>query len=239
MATIRDVAEAAGVSPMAVSKVLHGKGDTVRVSKDKAALIRQIAADLRYQPNHLARSFRSKRTYTVGMIFEHFQRVGDRTGYFSQLLNGVMSATFSNDYGLTICPKLIRDSASGHLFDGRFDGLLWCRPDVNDETLKAINNSPIPVVAMHVPPSIGLEVPSYCCDNLQALEIAVSHLRDLGHERIAFASDFENRTSVEGRARAEAFSAAMLSRKLPIDLGDLLVWDHEGADLPRYWADGP
>jgi DNA-binding LacI/PurR family transcriptional regulator len=53
--TIRDVAKAAGVSPMAVSKVLHGRGGNVRVSEVRAEHIRKIAQELNYTPNQLAR----------------------------------------------------------------------------------------------------------------------------------------------------------------------------------------
>jgi LacI family transcriptional regulator len=236
--TIRDVAEAAGVSPMAVSKVLHGRGDTVRVSVDKAAIIRRVAAEMNYQPNHLARSLRSKRTQTVGMIFEHFQRVGDQTGYFSQLLNGVMSATFTKDYSLTICPQLIRQSVGGFVFDGRFDGLLWCRPDISDETRAAINHATIPIVTVHVPPDHGLKVPSFVCDNALGLRLAVEHLAGLGHQAIAFATDCENTYSGEYRQRLLAFGQAMAEHGLDVGPKDFIVWAHDGSGIPGYWA-GP
>lgn len=233
--TIRDVAEAAGVSPMAVSKVLHGRGSTVRVSKEKADHIRRIAEELRYQPNHLARSFRNKRTHTIGLVFEHFQKIGDRTGYFGQLLNGVMSATFPGDYSLTICPKLIRNSSSGAIFDGRFDGIVWCKPDLSQDTSDAIQNAPVPIVALHVTPQDMPGVPTFCCDNEQALQLAVDHLKELGHERIAFAIDQDNRDSVEALDRIQAFFKAMSRANLPCSPRDLLVWNHDGNDLESYW----
>jgi DNA-binding LacI/PurR family transcriptional regulator len=220
---------------MAVSKVLHGKGATVRVSKDKADHIRRIAEQLRYQPNHLARSFRSKRTYTVGLVFEHFQKIGDRTGYFSMLLNGVMSATFPGDFSLTICPKLIRNSSTGAIFDGRFDGIVWCKPDLSQETREAIQNAPVPIVALHVTPQDIPGVPTFCCDNQQALRLAVQHLKQLGHRKLAFAIDRDNRESVEALARISAFFAAMGEAGLPCSPSDLLVWDHDGQDLEAYW----
>ncbi len=223
---------------MAVSKVLHGKGDTVRVSKDKAEVIRRIAEELRYQPNHLARSFRSKRTQTVGLVFEQFQRLGDRTGYFSQLLNGVMSATFPRNYSLTICPTLIRNSSSGAMFDGRFDGIVWCKPDMGQETKEAIEKSPIPVVALHVAPAEAPNVATFCCDNDTGLELAIQHLVELGHTEIAFAVDNENRCSVEALARFDAFFKAMHARSLGASADDLLIWDHDGADLAYYWSIG-
>ena len=60
--TLREVAEAAGVSIAAASKVLHGRGKNVRVSVVRAEIIREAAEKLRYSPNALARSLRTCRT---------------------------------------------------------------------------------------------------------------------------------------------------------------------------------
>src|SRR3954464_7556221 len=95
--TIRDVAEAAGVSAMAVSKVLHGTGRNVRVSDETSENIRRVAREMRYQANHLARSFRSQRTKMVGVVFQHFERLSEENPYYPQLLNGVMAALFPSD----------------------------------------------------------------------------------------------------------------------------------------------
>ena len=68
--TIRDVAEASGVSLMAVSKVLHGRGTGVRVGEKTAEHIRRTAEELGYRPNALARSLRLGKTDTIGLIFQ-------------------------------------------------------------------------------------------------------------------------------------------------------------------------
>ena len=64
-ATIRDVAERAGVSTATVSRALSGSRP---VSDDVAASIRQAAADLGYSGNIIASSLRRNRTDTVGMV---------------------------------------------------------------------------------------------------------------------------------------------------------------------------
>jgi LacI family transcriptional regulator len=201
-------------------------------------MIREAAEKLRYQPNHLARNFRNKRTRTIGLAFEDFQRIGDTTGYFSQLLNGVMSATFAADYSLTICPKLIKDSLQGIVFDGRFDGVLWCVPDMSEATRTAIENSPVPIVVVHYPGD-SLNVPTFCCDNAQGLRLGVEHLKMLGHTRIAFAVDYCSRRSVEADCRISCFINAMRDVGLDVGDGDVLLWDHDGADLENHLKNGP
>ena len=232
--TIRDVAEAAGVSAMAVSKVLHGTGSTVRVSAQTAANIRRVAADLRYQPNRLARSFRQQKTNTIGLVFSHFGRIGEADGYFAALLNGAMTATFQSEYSLTICPKLAMSSTNGQLNDGRFDGLLWCKPDYTRESAESIGLSKMPIVMMHAPAGEGPEVPRFCCDNEQGLRLAVTHLVELGHRKITFLSDHFNHTTAEGRVRTAAFMSAMGEHGLTCREDELLYWSQECDEMAEF-----
>ena len=66
--SLKDVAQKAGVSTALVSYVLNGKEKEGRVGKEIASKINQIARDLNYQPNHLAKSLRSGKTYTIGLV---------------------------------------------------------------------------------------------------------------------------------------------------------------------------
>lgn len=212
--TIRQVAAAANVSPMAVSKVLHGKGSNVRVSDDTAERIRRVAREMRYQPNHLARSLRTHRTQTIGLVFEHFERLGIQNGYDLQLLNGVMSAVYPAQYTLAICPQLINIADGSQIGDGRFDGVLWCKPAVTPATVQEMRGANVPVVLMHVPPNAVEGLPSYCCDNSGAMGLAIDHLYDLGHRRIAFVLDPANEVTAEGRSRTAGYLEAMAAKAL-------------------------
>jgi len=232
--TIRDVAVEAGVSAMAVSKVLHGKGTNVRVGAETAETIRRVAEQLNYQPNRLARSFRQQKTNNIGLIFEHIGRIGELDGYFGQFLNGVMSATFKSDYSLTICPHLVKLSENGVINDGRFDGLLWCKPDYSKQSEESIEKSEIPIVMMHAPAGEKPGVPRFCCNNAQGLRLAVDHLVDLGHKRIAFVVDPVNRPTAEGHARTDGFLDAMSAHGLKAtEEDDVLLWEIEEPQLDK------
>jgi LacI family transcriptional regulator len=229
--TMRDVAEAAGVSAMAVSAVLHGTGRNVKVSETKAALIRKVALELRYQPNHLARSLRNRRTNTVGVVFQHFDRFSDENPYYPQLLNGIIAALFPAGYTLALCPHLVQRSGEGAISDGRFDGVLWCRPDFTEQSVEGLRNSSIPVVMMHAPPGSAPGVPTFCADNDGALRLPVQHLAELGHRRIGFVLDHLNEPTAEGRARSAAFLRAIREAGLN---GEVLVWDQQALQLQEY-----
>ncbi len=225
--TIRDVAKAAGVSAMAVSAVLNGTGRNVKVSQEKAEHIRRVARELRYQPNSLARSLRNRRTGMVGVVFQNFGRLGKEHPYHTQLLNGVMSALFPADYTLALCPKLMMGRDAGSISDGRFDGVLWCRPDFSEASLEDIQNSSVPVVMMHAPPGSVPGVPTFCADNDGAMRGVVRHLREMGHTRMAFAIDRVSENTVEGRARRDAFLAHAPE-------GEVVVWPHDPGYAARY-----
>lgn len=221
---------------MAVSAVLNGAGSNVKVSKETAERIRDAARQLRYRPNTLARSLRNKRTGMVAVVFQHFDRFGDEHPYYPQLLNGVMAALFPADYTLALCPKLIQGDDAGSVSDGRFDGVLWCRPDVSEESVEGIQNSVVPVVMMHAPPNAILGVPTFCADNSSAMRTAVRHLAELGHKNVAFVIDPVNEHTVEGKVRAQAFLAAAQAARV---MGDVFVWDPSLSQLEKYRQDAP
>ena len=74
MATIREIAELAGVSIATVSNVLNNKPG---VKQETAETILQIADKLNYRPNLNARSLKLGDSRTVGIITEDFQHAGD------------------------------------------------------------------------------------------------------------------------------------------------------------------
>ena len=235
--TMRDVAERAGVSAMAVSAVLNGTGRNVKVGAEKAEHIRRVAREMRYQPNNVARSLRNRRTGMIAVVFQHLDRLGEEHAYYPQLLNGVMSALFPAEYTLALCPKLIQEADARSISDGRFDGVLWCRPDFTEGSLEAIQNSNVPVVVMHAPPGAVPGVPTFCADNDGAMRTVVRHLAAQGHTRIAFVIDPVTEHTVEGHARREAFVKAMREAGLPEP--DVRLWDYDRTDVADYLRPDP
>jgi len=218
---------------MAVSAVLNGSGSRkVTVTAEKAERIRQAAIDLRYQRNNFARAFRQGRTGQVAVVFQNFGRFNIRSSYRADVMNGVMAALFPHDYTLSLCPKLMRSGDADFVSDGRFDGVLWCRPDLSEASAITLQHATIPVVMMHAPPGTVLGVPTFCADNDGAMRRVVSHLIGLGHERLAFVIDPVSERSVEGLARAEALRSAAKRAGLPEP--DMIVLDMDHSILADY-----
>jgi len=214
--TIRDVAKAAGCSPMAVSKVLHGRGVTVRVSEARAAEIRRIADELNYIPNQIARNLRGERRYNIGLVTDSLGPIAIGSRYLAHLYDGMQAACFERGYSLTICPRLHADHKR-FIADGRFDGIVWGKYHLDPETSRIANRIGLKIVHLHVPPSLAPDDTHdyFCADNKQAVMLGVQHLYDLGHRKIDFGVDADNIGSAEDADRWNAFLDACDALEIP------------------------
>ncbi|NIV39249.1 MAG: LacI family DNA-binding transcriptional regulator, partial [Anaerolineae bacterium] len=86
MATMRDVAERAGVSVTSVSHVIN---ETRPVSDKLRRRVLAAMDDLGYQPNRLARSLRRGQTHTIGMIIPD-----NANPFFAEMARGVEDTSF-------------------------------------------------------------------------------------------------------------------------------------------------
>lgn len=223
---------------MAVSAVLNGGGSNVTVSPEKAERIRRAARELRYQSNNIARSFRTQKTGQVAVVFQHFGRLRPDRPYRIQVLNGVMEALFPEGYTMSLCPRMIGEGNPDSISDGRFDGVLWCRPDLSDASIESLQAAHVPVVTMHAPPGAVVGVPTFCADNDGAMRRVVAHLQALGHERVAFVNDPVSVKSLEGQARFEALQSA--AHRAGLLEPELMVLSQDHSILTRYrLADAP
>lgn len=213
--TLRQVAERAGVSIMSASVVLHKTGSNVTLSAEKADRIRAAAKELNYRPNRLAQSLKNKRTGSIGVVFQHFDRLGPNLPYHIQILNGVMSALFPRDYTLSLCPRMNQQGDIDAVSDGRFDGVIWCRPDISGIQVKELERAHVPVVILHSPPKLIPNIPTFCLDNIQAMRQVVCYLAEIGHRRIGFVIDPVSIHSIEGEDRLAAIRQAAAEHGLP------------------------
>lgn len=122
--TIKDVALKAGVSIGAVSRVLHGRASTIRVSEPTAEIIRQAALDLQYKPNRSSQSLRGGRTKAIG-IAAPFEISFSSSPYYAALVDSII--LHAGAKGFTVCLSISSMSVSPKFEDskGKFDGLIW------------------------------------------------------------------------------------------------------------------
>jgi LacI family transcriptional regulator len=120
MPTIVEVANRAGVSAITVSRVVNDSGP---VSKQVRARVEEAIAEIRYVPNGVARSLRSKRTDTIALV------VTDMTNpFFTTIAHGVEAAVGDSGMMLVICGTDEQDAKEERyvrmLLQRRVDGIL-------------------------------------------------------------------------------------------------------------------
>jgi DNA-binding LacI/PurR family transcriptional regulator len=185
LVTMRDVAKATGFSPATVSIVLNNAPLARYIAAGTKKKIEETAKRLGYRPNAMARFLRSKRSQSIGVMLT------DVTDPFcTPILRGIENAL----YPLAYLPVF----ADAHnqrerferylemLLERHVDGLIvvanWLLVDIH--VLADINKAEVPTV------TIGWEIPGNrvsfaMVDNEAGGRIALEHLYQLGHRRIA------------------------------------------------------
>lgn len=234
--TMRDVAAKAGVTPTVVSRVLHNKATSVRVSAATAERIRLIAKEMNYRVNVTARNFRDQQTMMIGILhgtgFER-QPLSEGSRYFACLVDGIIDRAFHYGYSVTFCPALMGDNPDQAVADGRFDGLIWYSTDLHDKNVNLIQNCQSPLVVIHASEAdFDGKVASIICDNHGGISMAVEHLIGLGHSRIGFVLEKKDSFS-EAKVRAQVFEQVIREHNLSFDENSIIYAEEDWSGLPE------
>lgn len=179
MATIRDVAEYAGVSVSTVSHVING---TRYVDPDTEQRVRVAIGVLKYRPNSVARSLRRRETNTIGLI------VPDNSNpFFAEVARAIEDYGFAESYNVILCnsdgSEQKEKAYVDVLLSKRVDGLILISSSHNTDHLQHILDMGIPVVV--VDRELGdLPVDQVMVDNEYGGYLAGQYLLRLGHRRI-------------------------------------------------------
>jgi LacI family transcriptional regulator len=195
-ARLRDVAEAAGVDPSIVSRVLSGDGGlTVRPETRRRVL--EAASRLAYRPNTAARALKTRRTMAIGMIVPDLTNVA-----YATIALGADERASRAGYALLVATGSVRDRLDA--IDGRIDGLLV--GIATSETIRIGDlGGPVPTVLVNRHELLGL--PSVTVDDAAGSALATEHLLSLGHTRIGHVAGPQN--SDTGRRRLDGYLRAM------------------------------
>jgi len=175
--TLKTIADHLGLTPGTVSAALNNSAAARSIPDHTKERILQAARELNYRPNFFARTLRLKRTFTIGVIAS---QIGD--DYGSQVINGIEHYLQQrNFFFLTVVhrhdPKLM--ASYSHLLLSRgVEGLITVDTSVT-ETLSV----PTVAVAGH---QMVAGVTNIILDHKKAVGLALEHLKNLGHEEIAF-----------------------------------------------------
>ncbi len=212
MATVREVARRAGVSVGTVSNVLAG---STTVAADLKGRVERAIRELDYRPNHVARSLRTRRSHTLGMV------ISDITNpFFPEIVRGAEDAARERGYVLATFNTDDRVEREREVFrileSRRVDGVLLVlalpRGDVSH--VRDLLRAGTPVVCLDRVPQ-NLDVDTVSVDNQGGARACVEHLLAQGARRIAYVGG-DPRMYI-ARERLAGYRAALKAAGIPYD----------------------
>ena len=193
MASIRDVAALAGVSPATVSRVLNG---TAKVDPDKKERVLKAIEETGFVPNEVARTLFRKSAKTIGVIVPSV-----RNPYFTELAAQVDAMATANGFRPFLCntgydPEK-ENAAVQMLVSMNADAIIVA--SCSEGLKETINTCPIPVVALDAMLS-GADVEACVyCDYYRGGRMAAEHLIDNGCKNIVCSQGPQYRYSARSR----------------------------------------
>lgn len=210
MASLDDVARAAGVSTATVSRALSGRGRTSEATRER---VRAAADELGYVASATASSLASGRAENIGVIVPLMDR-----WFFATVLDGIAARLAPRGYDLTLYNLTDDPAQRRRLFEtslrrGRVDGLIVLSVALTDDEVVALETLDLPVVGLGVPRG---ELPALRVDDTAVGRASAEHLLALGHREIVHIGQSVG-AEVAGRApaydiptrRRAGFEAAM------------------------------
>jgi LacI family transcriptional regulator len=210
--TLKDIAQAAGVSITTVSRGLAGYDD---VAEETRQQIQEIAHRLGYRPNRTARRLQKQRTDTIGFILPTFgPRFSDP--FFSEFLAGIGNEAAVHEYDLLVSTHTPDSPGEQEAYlraaqGGWVDGLIVVRTREDDPRIRLLNENRFPFVAFGRC-RCGFEFPYVDEDSEAGMRILVQHFIDLGHRRIGFIAPPDG--LMFGQLRREGYLQAMADNGL-------------------------
>jgi LacI family transcriptional regulator len=208
--TIKDVAQAAGVSTQTVSRVMNKFS---YVSGETRQRVEEVVGQLGYHPSTLARSLSQQRSYTLGVVTFGLKHIGP-----SRTLNGI--ADKADGLGYMLLMKELdnfdttrMDDVIDSLLARQVDGIVWVAPEIGDNHAwvdERLDKIPVPVLFLAMQSRKG--VSSVTTDNYKGAVMATQHLLDYGRKRIGHISGPQGWWEAEERKRGwrESLEAAGL-----------------------------
>lgn len=207
--TLRDVAEACGVSVSTASRALNNRAD---VSPKTRTRVLEAAQRLGYVPSSLAKGLRSKETKAVGVVVTTILNP-----FYANVVTGIEEVL--SDKGYTILlnssyedPEL-ELRAVRLLLEQRVDGLILAPVESEPEVVEFLGKNGVPFVLVGRNVR-NVEADHVVCDDRMIGELAAEHLISKGHRKILFINSSENYSS---ELRLQGFCSALEKHALSFD----------------------
>jgi len=223
--TITDIANELGVSVSLVSFVLNGKSKEMRISKEMTARVLEMAESMNYRPNYLAKSLRTGKSRTIGVILADISNP-----FFASLARFIEIEAFKYDYMVVFSSsdenKTKFAIQLNILKERHVEGLIITPPIGSEKLLSGLVKDGIPYVILdRLFPEV--KAPSVIINNHTAAYNATVRLIKFNRRRIALLNT--NKQLVSMQQRAEGYVDALVHHGLTPDQSIIkhLKFSHE------------
>lgn len=217
--SLNDVAQHLGVSAALVSYVLNNKAEEKRVGKDIAEKIRITADELNYRPNHIARSLKTNKTHTIGLV------VADIKYHFTTgVTHAIESEAQKNNYTVIFASSHEDYKKFDQLIEvfinRQVDGLILIAVENSEPQIKYLIKNEIPFVLVDrsFP---GIKTNHILLNNYNAAYKCIDYLAKQGYRRIGMIN-YET-TMLHLKERNRGYAAALKHNNLPANP----AWERE------------
>jgi LacI family transcriptional regulator len=196
---LSDVAKEAGVHASTASRALNPETRSV-VSAETIERVLAAAERLGYRPNPVARSLRTDKTLTVGLVVPDLENP-----LFPPLVRGAERMLSEEGYSLLVGntdnEREHAEAVISALADRRVDGLILATAELGSPIAAAVRAEGTPVVLVNRE-SDDTSIPAIVGDDNVGIGLSVEHLVDLGHQAIGHVAGPPQLSTGSGRARA-------------------------------------
>jgi LacI family transcriptional regulator len=209
--TITDIAKKLNLSNSTVSRALK---DDSRISEEVRKVVRDLAQEMGYRPNLLARSLVSDKTESIGLVINDIS-----WSFFGELSQHVQNACERYGYSMFLYSSGDDPKKEMHGIDSmiarRSDGLIVFANECEDNIreLERISKSGYPVVLMNNLSNVTLDI--VAVDNLKGTYQVMEYLFGLGHRRIAYVGPKPRK--VAEKERLAGYEACMREKYGTVD----------------------
>jgi LacI family transcriptional regulator len=181
-ATIFDIAQKLGISPSTVSRALN---DNPNINKDTKKRVKQIAEEMDFFPNSIAKSLKNKSTTTIGVIVPDIKH-----DFFSSAISGIEEVAYNSGYSIIVCQShdlLEREEINTNvLLNNRIAGILVSisRNTIDGDHFNKFEKRGVPLVFFDRA-LINYPASKVVVDDHNSAYRAVNYLIQKGYKKIA------------------------------------------------------
>ena len=226
MATIKDIASKLGIAVSTVSKGLNGASDI-------SAEMRQLVLDTAVEMGYASKKMRATGTRKVCIFIENMDYENiEQFGY--EIVVGFKLAAARRHWDVTVVPANLNmqteEKFDTYMLKNGYSGAFLLGFTLHDDWVRQLSKTTVPTVLLDNYIEHNSHVGYVGTDNYEGIDLAVDHLKKLGHTRVAFLNGSKN--SMVSEQRHQAFVSSMSKHGLIAD-EDLIEYGYYVPDCAK------